>query len=226
MVWLNVVSAALAGLALGWLIWLASRRFIEHYQGAASEQPASSDESPAAPAWAKPPRGAIIVVVMTLWGGWVGAQAASLAVAASALIVTALLLCVALVDLQTRRIPDALALALLTWAVVQILWLGQPGWGAAALGLVVTVGLVLLVRLFLPGALGLGDAKLEAATGALLGYPVALAAVFAGVLAGGLAAALLLFTGRAGRKDPLAYGPYLALGAWLVYVRMLGLWPG
>ena len=27
-------------------------------------------------------------------------------------------------------------------------------------------------------------------------------------------------------KDSIAYGPYLALGAWLVYARVLGLWPG
>ncbi|MFZ2362061.1 MAG: prepilin peptidase, partial [Anaerolineae bacterium] len=73
---------------------------------------------------------------------------------------------------------------------------------------------------------GLGDVKLEAAIGALLGYPVALAAIFAGVLAGGVAGAVLLLTKRAGRKDPIAYGPYLALGAWLVYTRALGLWPG
>ena len=72
----------------------------------------------------------------------------------------------------------------------------------------------------------MGDVKLEAAAGALLGYPAVLAALFLGVLAGGVAAAFLLLTHRAGRKDAFAYGPYLALGAWLVYTRVLGLWPG
>jgi prepilin signal peptidase PulO-like enzyme (type II secretory pathway) len=76
------------------------------------------------------------------------------------------------------------------------------------------------------GALGIGDVKLEAAAGALLGFPVALAAIFAGILAGGVAAIFLLLIRRAGRKDTFAYGPYLALGAWLVYTRVLGLWPG
>jgi leader peptidase (prepilin peptidase)/N-methyltransferase len=48
----------------------------------------------------------------------------------------------------------------------------------------------------------------------------------AGIVAGSLAALFLLLTRRAGRKDPFAYGPYLALGAWLVLVRVWGLWPG
>jgi leader peptidase (prepilin peptidase)/N-methyltransferase len=50
--------------------------------------------------------------------------------------------------------------------------------------------------------------------------------MLAGIMAGGVAAAVLLLTRRAGRKDAFAYGPYLALGAWLVYTRVLGLWPG
>ena len=44
-------------------------------------------------------------------------------------------------------------------------------------------------------------------------------------MAGGVAALFLLLTRRAGRKDTMAYGPYLALGAWLVLTRVLGLWP-
>lgn len=168
----------------------------------------------------------ISVLAMTLWGGYVGWRWPGMAAGICALVVTALLLCIALVDLRVRRIPNELVLALLVWAVVQILWLGQPGWGAAALGLAVAGGVFLLLRLAGRGAMGLGDVKLEAALGALLGSPAVLAAMVAGILAGGLAAAVLLLTRRAGRKDAIAYGPYLALGAWLVYTRALGLWLG
>jgi prepilin signal peptidase PulO-like enzyme (type II secretory pathway) len=162
---------------------------------------------------------------MVLWGGWVGWQATSLPMATSALVVTALLLCITLVDLQIRRIPDELVLALLAWAVVQMLWLGQPDWRAAVIGLAVAGGLFFVLALIGRGVVGLGDVKLEAALGALLGYPAVLAAMAAGVIAGGLAAAVLLLTRRAGRKEAFAYGPYLALGAWLVLTRVWGLWP-
>jgi len=200
-----MIVGALAGLLLGWLAWLAAARYRR------ASVPAGGAALPLA--------------AMTLWGGWAGAQAASPAVALSALVVSALLLCIALVDLKTRRIPDALTLALLAWAGVQGLGLGRPGWAAAGLGLAAAGALFLLLYLLGRGALGLGDVKLAAALGALLGFPAVLAGLLAGVLLGGLAAAGLLLTGRAGRRDSFAYGPCLALGAWLIYTRLLGLWP-
>ena len=162
---------------------------------------------------------------MALWGAYVGWQAASLAIATSALLVTTILLCIALVDFQVRRIPNALVLALLAWAAVQIVWLGQPAPLAAVAGLLAAGGLFLLLRIVSRGQMGMGDVKLEVALGALLGFPAIVNAMFFGVIAGGLAALVLLLTKRVGRKDPIAYGPYLALGAWLVLVQAWGLWP-
>ena len=226
MFWSPMLSAALVGLALGWLVWLAAGRLTARYRYAASETFPVDDETSAFHAVPAPAGGAVTIGAMALWGGWVGWQATGLPVAASALVVTSLLLCVTLVDLRVRRIPNELVLALLAWAGVQVLWLGQPDWGAAALGLLAAGGLFFLLALVGRGAMGLGDVKLEAALGALLGWPAVLAAMVAGVLAGGAAAAFLLLTKRAGRKDSIAYGPYLALGAWLVHTRVLGLWPG
>ncbi len=95
----------------------------------------------------------------------------------------------------------------------------------AAIGLAVAGGIFLLLAILGRDALGLGDVKLAAAIGALAGFPVALVGLFVGIMAGGVAALFLLLTRRAGRKDTMAYGPYLALGAWLVLTRVLGLWP-
>ena len=164
-------------------------------------------------------------VGMALWGAYTGWQTASLPVAASALVVTAVLLCIALVDFQVRRIPNALVLALLVWAAMQLVWLGQPEPLAAVAGVLMAGGLFLLLRLVSRGAMGMGDVKLEVALGALLGFPAIVSAMFLGVIAGGLAAFVLLLMKRVGRKDPIAYGPYLALGAWIVLVQVWGLWP-
>lgn len=207
-----------AGLALGWLVWLATQHFVARYR--LQVEPTDADDS------ALRLRAAVPVAAMALWGAIVGWQVGSLAVATSALVVTALLLCISLVDIHVRRIPNLLVLALLVWAVVQMLWLGQPAWGAAGLGLAVAGGIFFLLARIGRGAMGMGDVKLEAAIGALLGYPAVIVAMAAGIVAGGLAALFLLLLCRAGRKDSLAYGPYLALGAWLVLVRVWGLWPG
>lgn len=217
MLWLRVVVAALAGLTLGWIAWLAAQRLI------AERQPVS--EPGQLQSLRRRPQVAVLAA-MALWGAYVGWQAPGLPQATSALVVTALLLAITLVDFQVRRIPNAFAFALLVWALIQALWLGSPTPAMAALGLVVGGGVFLLVAFAGRGALGMGDVKLETAIGALVGYPAVLGAMFLGVLFGALAALILLLTGRVTRKTPIAYGPYLALGAWLVFIRLLGLWPG
>lgn len=219
---LPVAVGSLAGLLLGWLAWLAAARYTSRYRvaGQLPVAPVPVDDAQ------NKSRAALALAAMALWGGWVGGQAPNCPVAACALVVSSLLLCITLVDFRTRRIPDGLVMALLAWAVVQGLWLGQPGWGLAALGLAAAGAIFLLLRILGRGALGLGDVKLAAALGALLGFPAVLAGILAGILIGGLAAAVLLLSGRAGRKDAFAYGPWLALGAWLVYTWLLGLWPG
>jgi leader peptidase (prepilin peptidase)/N-methyltransferase len=161
---------------------------------------------------------------MATWGGYAVVRAQGAPQAVSAAVVTALLLAISLVDFQVRRIPDALVGALLGWAVVQIAWLGTPTWASAALGLLVGGGGFLLLSLVTRGTMGMGDVKLMAAAGALVGYPLILRAMFWGIVAGGVAALILLLTKRVGRKDFIAYGPYLALGTWLVAAGMLGLW--
>ncbi len=222
---LPVLFGAVAGLGLGWTAWVIATLFVAGYRGqeAHAQDPLILH---AADAGSISLGAGLAPVAMTLWGGYVGWQSSSLAVAACALLVTALLLALSLVDLRVRRLPNPLVLALLGCALLQAIWLGQPTLAMAALGMGVALAVFGVIWLLGRGALGLGDVKLEAALGALLGYPAVLAGLFAGVLAGGLAALFLLLTRRAGRKDPFAYGPYLALGAWLVYTRVLGLWPG
>jgi prepilin signal peptidase PulO-like enzyme (type II secretory pathway) len=220
-----VLFGAVAGLVLGWAAWLISRLFVAGYRS--QEAHAQDSPRPTEADAGSTSLGAVLApATMTLWGGYVGWQASSLAIAACALVVTALLLALAIVDIEVRRLPNPLVLAVLGCAVLQALWLGKPTLGAAATGMAVALAVFGLIYLLGRGALGLGDVKLEAALGALLGWPAVLAAIFTGVLAGGAAAAFLLLTKRAGRKDAFAYGPYLALGAWLVYTSALGLWPG
>jgi prepilin signal peptidase PulO-like enzyme (type II secretory pathway) len=162
-------------------------------------------------------------IAMALWGGYVGWRSGRLDVTVSATLFTSLLVALSLVDLRTRRLPNGLLLALLAWAIAQSLWLGQPPSRDLGLGLLAGGGLFLIVALARPGALGTGDVKLAAVLGAALGFPLGLLGLLCGAVTGGVAAAVLLLTRRAGRKDTMAYGPYLALGAWLVWSHAQGL---
>jgi leader peptidase (prepilin peptidase)/N-methyltransferase len=63
--------------------------------------------------------------------------------------------------------------------------------------------------------MGGGDIKLTAMIGALLGWREVLLTIFLGTLSGSVIALFLLASGKKGRKDPMPFGPFLALGGVL-----------
>ena len=88
-------------------------------------------------------------------------------------------------------------------------------WLDTLLGIVLGGGLFFLIILVSGGGMGGGDMKLGAMMGAFLGWKLVLLAILLGVFAGGAVAVVLLVTGSRGRKDPVPFGPFLALGAVL-----------
>jgi leader peptidase (prepilin peptidase)/N-methyltransferase len=85
----------------------------------------------------------------------------------------------------------------------------------AAIGFGALGGGLLLVALARPGAMGMGDVKLAALIGLVLGVQglryVAVAASLA-LLAGGIRGVVALLAGRS-RKDAIQFGPFLSAGA-------------
>jgi leader peptidase (prepilin peptidase)/N-methyltransferase len=116
---------------------------------------------------------------------------------------------VAAYDLATRRIRNAVtvpgsALALLLRVAFE---------RSALLGIVIA-GLVVFLSFFAlslltGGAFGMGDVKLAAMLGFVLGSTV-LPALLIGTTAGGIVAGVI--AARGSRRATIAYGPYLALG--------------
>lgn len=121
---------------------------------------------------------------------------------------------IALIDLETRLIPNKLTLPGVVLALALGLALdpsGEPGRliaGAAA------GGFLLLAALAYPGGMGIGDVKLAGMMGLFLGAAVAPALLVA-LLAGTLVGAVIIARrgAAAGRKTAVPFGPFLALGA-------------
>ena len=90
---------------------------------------------------------------------------------------------------------------------------------AAVLALLLLEGLSALVERLLgqPG-LGLGDAKLAALGGAWLGPGGIAAAMALAVVSGALAGGTARLSGRLGPREPFPFGPFIALGIWLVWL--------
>lgn len=133
----------------------------------------------------------------------------------------AMLALLAVIDLEQRRVPNVVVLPATALALLAA---GIDGrWLPAVAGALLAGGgfLALAVvgrRLFGRAALGMGDVKLAALIGALVGLERAPWALLLGVLLAGAVAAGLLLSGRARRGDSLAYGSCLALAALVVLV--------
>jgi leader peptidase (prepilin peptidase)/N-methyltransferase len=115
-------------------------------------------------------------------------------------------------DLERHLLPNRVMYpALLLGLALSWLWPGRSPYAGLAGGAVGFL-VMLLIFLVLPG-FGFGDVKLEGLVGLVVGLPAILSALLIGALLGGVGAAGLLITRRAGMKSAIAYGPYLAGGA-------------
>ncbi|MGE0538780.1 MAG: prepilin peptidase [Dehalococcoidia bacterium] len=127
---------------------------------------------------------------------------------------TLVLLALLATDLERRVLPNrlmvpALVLAvLLSWA-----WPDRSALDSVAGGV---VGLAIMGTIYtiLPG-FGLGDVKLAALLGLVTGGSDAVPAMLVAMLAGGIGGGALLVLQRAVPQSTMAYGPYLALGAFV-----------
>jgi leader peptidase (prepilin peptidase)/N-methyltransferase len=72
--------------------------------------------------------------------------------------------------------------------------------------------------------MGLGDVKMAALMGIMLGFPSVLVAIFVAIIAGGIMAIVLLATRKKGRKQAIPFGPFLALGTMLALIWGNSIW--
>jgi len=126
----------------------------------------------------------------------------------------------AVVDLHTRRLPNALTGPALLGGLILVIGLGAAG---DRRGTVLTAltsaallfGALLLLNLLRPSGMGMGDVKLAGLIGlyvGLLGLGPALLAVVLSALLAWLAGLGLIAAGRITRQTPVPFGPWLALG--------------
>ena len=79
-------------------------------------------------------------------------------------------------------------------------------------------------RLLGQPALGLGDAKLAVLVGVWLGLEGIAAAMALAVVSGALVGSTARLSGRLGPREPFPFGPFIALGIWLVWLTGLQWW--
>lgn len=123
-----------------------------------------------------------------------------------------MLVIIATVDLKTMMIPDEFTAALFGIGLLSVVTGPGPALLERLIGMMVVSVPMFLITLWIPGAFGGGDIKLMAASGLLLGWKLNLVAVFLAILTGGLYGSYLLITGKKGRREHFAFGPFLCVG--------------
>ena len=128
-------------------------------------------------------------------------------------------------DLDQRLLPDLLTLPVIPIALAYAVSGANPLVGSEVL-LAVVAAVAIPAVLFLPsipfgaGAFGLGDVKLLAGVGLMVGGSRALSSVVFALVLSGVLLVVLLAARRIGRRSYVPFGPFFIIGAvWAVLLR-------
>lgn len=129
------------------------------------------------------------------------------------------LLSLSIIDLRTKRLPNAIVYPALVAFPCYLVVAGLAGADVdlldALIGFLAYGGGLLVIALVAPKGMGMGDVKLAALIGVVLGslgLEFVAVAAGAGILLGGVGAIAALI-GGASRKQGIPFGPFLAGGA-------------
>lgn len=152
---------------------------------------------------------------------WVALHFGWSAAGAGALLLTAFLLALALIDADTTLLPDDLTQPLLWIGLLLNLRSTYAPLPEAVIGAV--AGYLSLWAVYWAFKLatgkegmGYGDFKLLAALGAWLGWKMLLPIILASSLVGAVTGIGLIVLARRGREIPIPFGPYLAAAGFLI----------
>lgn len=164
------------------------------------------------------------------WGGaQVGLVSAdsslgvALSVSIAFLYLAAISIALALIDLDTRRLPNVIVLP--GYPILLVLFAVATLCGAPVESLLraLVAGAALfafyaLLRAMRPGGMGGGDVKLAGVLGLALGWVgwgAVVVGAFAAFVVGGVVGIILMLTRRVSRKSAIPFGPWMLVGAWV-----------
>lgn len=118
------------------------------------------------------------------------------------------------VDFDHQIILDEVLLLMLGCGAAYVFFTNGDYWDALY-GMGFAGGLMLLIFVLSRGGMGAGDVKLCFVLGLWLGLKASIVCLMLSFIFGGVIGVFLLATGIKGRKDPIPFGPFLCLGAYI-----------
>jgi len=134
---------------------------------------------------------------------------------AVALVYGCFFLVIGIIDLEHGLILNKLVYPAMVLAFLMAIFLNNldniPSIASAAGGCGLGFGLFLLIFLASRGGMGMGDIKLVALIGLIIGFPLVIVAILLSVIGGGLVALTLLLMKVKKGKQSVPFGPFLSL---------------
>lgn len=157
------------------------------------------------------------------WTGVVGGLVANLLVLVAFLWLAGISVSLALIDIDTHKLPNAIVLPSylvggILLATTGILTGDFDALIRSAVGMAAMWVAYFLLAMLYPGGMGFGDVKLAGVLGLYLGFVgwgALLVGAFAAFFLGGIFSLVLLALKRVGRKSGIPFGPWMLIGAWV-----------
>lgn len=106
-----------------------------------------------------------------------------------------------------KVIYPAIVIALIIAAATQYSDIGVPLYGG-----LIGSGVLLIIAVVSRGGMGIGDIKLGAFIGIIVGYPNAFVFLLVSIIIGGVFATGLVISKKKGRKESVPFAPFLVIG--------------
>ncbi len=143
-----------------------------------------------------------------IWLRYLGSSETALVAFYSSLLIVFLV-----IELERGTILDRVSYPAIAVALLFALWIPERTLPQMLVGGLIAFGTLLAIELLFPAVKGKGVAKLAAFIGLALGYPGVWVALLLTLVIGVVVTGAMVLAKRMDRKDPIAIGPFLAMGA-------------
>ncbi|MCB5235631.1 prepilin peptidase [Niallia circulans] len=128
-----------------------------------------------------------------------------------------LFIIITVADLKYMIIPDKVLLVFSVIFIIERFFIPLHPWWNSLLGAVVGFTLLLVIAIASKGGMGGGDIKLFAVIGFVLGIKLLFVAFFLSTFLGTIGGLIGMALGKSKKKQPIPFGPYIALGTLIAY---------
>lgn len=128
-----------------------------------------------------------------------------------------ILVVVLISDLKYKIIPDRIIYPGIVLMFILRIFIHPLGFSSYIIGALSAGILLFIIAIVSRGGMGGGDIKLFFLLGLVLGWQGALLTLLISVFLGTLVGIILLLSGHVKRGEPIAFGPYIVVGAVIAY---------